>query len=119
MVLQRGPWPILVHYFQEMTKKHEITAIIRDKRGRVLSIGQNSYIKTHPLMAYHSSKVGQPYRQFIHAEVHAITRCHDLTKAYKISVFRYNAQGNPVLAKPCAICQSAITAAGIRHIEHT
>ena len=102
-----------------MSKRHEITAVISDKRGRVLSVGQNSYIKTHPLMAYHGHKVGQPYRQYIHAEVHAITKCLDLKKAHKISVFRYNALGQPVLAKPCAVCQSAILAAGIKEVEHT
>jgi hypothetical protein len=32
-----------------MTKRQAITAIITDKKGRVLSIGQNSYSKTHPL----------------------------------------------------------------------
>lgn len=30
-----------------MTKKQDITAIIKDKRGRVLSAGKNSYTNAH------------------------------------------------------------------------
>ena len=41
-----------------MTTKHKITAIIYDKKGRVLSIGQNSYIKTHPYQAKIAKQVG-------------------------------------------------------------
>jgi tRNA(Arg) A34 adenosine deaminase TadA len=102
-----------------MSTKQLITAVITDRKGKVLSVGTNSYIKTHPLQATHAVKVGMPFKIHLHAEVHAITRCKNLERAYKISVFRYNKKGEPVLAKPCAICMSAIVAAGIQHIEHT
>lgn len=102
-----------------MSQPHKITAIIYDKRGRVLSIGENSYVKTHPMQSHHAKKVGLPEKQYLHAEVHAITRCPNLSKAHKISVFRYDANGFPALAKPCPICMSAIRAAGIEIIEHT
>ena len=101
------------------SKRFVITAVIYDRRGRVLSTGQNSYVKTHPLQASHAEKVGEPYKHFLHAEIHAITRCRDLSRAHKISVFRYDEAGNPVSAKPCKICQSAIKAAKIKYIEHT
>ena len=99
--------------------KHELTAIIYDKRGRVLSIGQNSYIKTHPLQAKHAEKVGLPEKQYLHAEIHAIARCKDLTKAHRILITRFGKNGQPMLAKPCPVCQSAIRAAGIELVEHT
>lgn len=102
-----------------MAKKHNITAIIYDKRGRILSIGKNSYTKTHPLQFKYAAKTGQPYKQFLHAEIHAIVKCVDLSKAYKIVVYRYDNNGNPAVAKPCEICMSAIKAAGIKLIEHT
>lgn len=102
-----------------MSRKHVITAIIKDRKGRTLSIAQNSYIKTHTLQAYHANKVGLPEKQFLHAEVHAITKVRDLTKAHSISIFRYGANGNPIKAAPCPICQSAIEAAGIKIIIHT
>ena len=99
--------------------KHELTAIIYDKKGKVLSIGKNSYIKTHPLQAKHAERVGLPDKQYLHAEIHAIARCKDLSKAHRILVTRFGKTGEPLLAKPCPVCQSAIKAAGIELIEHT
>lgn len=99
--------------------KHAITATIYDRKGRVLSIGQNNYLKTHPLQAEHAAKVGEPYKIFIHAEVSAITRCSDLSKAYRILITRYDRSGRPALAQPCAICVSAIKATRIKIIQHT
>lgn len=102
-----------------MSAVQDVTAIIYDKRGRVLSVGKNSYTKTHTLQAHHANKVGLPAKVFLHAEVHAIARCKDLRKAHKIVVLRYTKDGRPANAKPCKVCQSAIAAAGIAVVEHT
>lgn len=102
-----------------MSTKQEITAVIYDRKGRVLSIGRNSYVKTHTLQAKHAEKVGLPDKQYLHAEIHAITKCKDLSKAHKILVTRYGSKGQPLLAKPCPVCQSALDAVGIRFIEYT
>jgi len=102
-----------------MSSLQALTAIIYDKRGRVLSIGKNSYIKTHPLQAKYANKVGLPEKQYLHAEIAAIVRCRDLTKAHRIEVLRVGRNGSLLLAKPCPVCQTAIEAAGIRNIEHT
>lgn len=102
-----------------MCKDHNIKAIIFDKKGRVLSIGHNDYNKSHPVMAALSAKHNEPYKIYPHAEVMAILKCKDLTKAYKILVTRVNNKGDLLLAKPCAICQGAIKAAGITLIEHS
>lgn len=99
--------------------KQEVTAIIYDRKGKVLSVGKNSYFKSHTLQAHHAKKVGRPDAIYLHAEVHAITKCKDLSKAHKIVVFRYGKEGRPLLAKPCEVCQSAISAANIRFIEWT
>jgi tRNA(Arg) A34 adenosine deaminase TadA len=99
--------------------RQQITAVIYDKRGRILSVGQNSYIKTHPYQAAQAKKAGQPEKQYLHAEIHAIVRCKDLSRAHKIVVSRWDSKGRPVLAKPCVICASALQAAGIDIIEHT
>lgn len=96
-----------------------ITAFIYDKRGRLLSMGKNSYIKTHPLQAKHAKACGEHAKVFLHAEIHAIARCKDLEKAHKIVITRFYADGRPALAKPCAICQSAISKTPIKIIEHT
>lgn len=99
--------------------KQTITAIIYDKRGRVLAIGKNNYYKTHTVQAHHAEKVGLPHKQYLHAEIDAIIRCRKINKAHKIMVTRIDAQGNPALAKPCPVCQSAINATTIKIIEHT
>ena len=99
--------------------KHELTAIISDKKGRVLSIGKNSYRKTHPIMAHYAEQAGEPYKVFLHAEVAAIIKCKDIDKAYSISIFREGRSGNPLNAKPCPICMSAIKSTPIKIIEHT
>lgn len=100
-------------------KKHRIIAMILDKRGRVLSLSQNSYSKTHTLQFKHACKVGLPEKKFLHAEVGAIVKCKDLTKAHKIIVMRYTKDGKPANAKPCPICMSAIEASNIKFIEWT
>jgi tRNA(Arg) A34 adenosine deaminase TadA len=100
-------------------KRFNITAIIYDKRGRILSIGKNSYTKTHPVQAAYSEQVGLPHKIFLHAEIHAIVKCKNLEKAHKIVVFRYDEKGNPRSAKPCPICEKAIKETSIKIIEHT
>ena len=102
-----------------MSAKHLVTAIIYDRRGKVLAIGQNNYLKSHPLQAKHGALVGEPYKIFLHSEIHAITRCPDISKAHRIAVFRYGKDGRPMLAAPCAICQSAIAATPIKVIQYT
>ena len=102
-----------------MEHKHNITAIIYDKRGRPLSIGKNSYHKTHPLQVKMAQKVGLPEKVYQHSEINAIVKCKDLSKAHKIVIMRYTKDGKPANAKPCAICQAAIALTPIKIIEHT
>ena len=96
-----------------------ITAIIYDKKGRVLSIGKNSYVKTHPKQAKHAQKVGLPEKIFLHAEMDAIIKCRDLRRAHKIVVARVTRSGKYGNAKPCQVCRSAIKEANINNVEWT
>lgn len=100
-------------------QRYNLTAIIYDKRGRALSIGKNSYVKTSTHMAEHARLVGQPHKIYLHAEVAAILKCQDLSKAHRIKVFRFHKDGSEANAAPCEVCRSAIAAAKIRYIEHT
>lgn len=104
-------------------QRQDITAIIYDRRGRVLAVGKNSYVKTHPLMAKYAKMAGESYSAneyaFIHAEVDAIVRCKDLSKAHKILVMRIRKDGSYGNAEPCAACTLAIKEAGIKIVEHT
>lgn len=107
--------------FKSKLKKpiRNITAIIYDKRGRVLSIGKNSYTKTHTMQSYYAHRVGLPCKQYLHAEIDAIIRCKDLSKAHTIFVARVDKSGSYRMAKPCKVCQCAIDATGIENIIWT
>lgn len=96
-----------------------MTAIIFDKRGHPISVGQNSYVKTHPYQKKLAKNVGMPEKEYLHAEIHAITKCKDLSRAYSIFISRYNADGQPMNAKPCPICAKAIKLAGIKKVRYT
>lgn len=100
-----------------MTARQNITAVIYDKRGRVLSVGQNSYTKTHPRQARLAARVGLKEKEYLHAELASIVRCKDLSKAHRIVVTRINKKGKFVNAKPCPICALAIQEAGIKVVE--
>lgn len=97
--------------------QHHITAIIYDKRDRILSIGQNSYIKTHPEMARLGKIAGEPMKIYLHAEIAALVKCRG--NPHKIRIERFGKSGRPLLAKPCPICQLAIKEAGIKVVEYT
>lgn len=99
--------------------KHTVTAIIYDRKGKVLSVGKNNYTKSHPLQARHAGLCNVPYKIFLHAEVHAVTQLSYFQVAHSILVSRYNSKGEPVNARPCSICKSLLDEVGIREIRHT
>lgn len=99
--------------------KHSLTAIIYDKRGKILSIGKNSYIKTHPLQAQYARAVGEPTKIYLHAEIAAIIGMRNPERAHRIVVFRFNKMGQPSSAKPCRCCLHALSLTTIKHIEST
>lgn len=100
-----------------MCQQH-VSAFVYDKRGRLLSSGQNSYVKTHPFQARIAAEVGEPHKVFLHAEVAALLKC-DWSKAYRILVTRYGRSGRPLLAKPCKVCHQIIGMTNIKIVEHT
>jgi deoxycytidylate deaminase len=98
--------------------KQTVSAFVYDKRGRLLASGQNSYVKTHPLMAKTAKHVGEPHRIYLHAEVAALVKC-DWSKAHRLLVTRYGSEGRPLLAKPCKVCHHLISLTNIKIVEHT
>lgn len=99
-------------------RRHEVKATIYDKRGRVLSVGYNSYVKTHPRMLEYAQKAHLYHKIYLHAEIASIIKCKRGVP-YKIKVERYDIKGNPKLAAPCPVCQIAIKMAGIKLVEYT
>lgn len=100
-----------------MKMRHVLKATVYDKRGKILSVANNSYVKTHPKMKKYASRNGEPYKQFLHAEIYALIKCKGTP--YKIKVERFDKNGNPKDAEPCPICKMAIKEAGIKFIEYT
>ncbi len=99
------------------TKKYQIKATIFDKRGKIVSQAKNDYSKTHPKQKIFACKAGENHRIFLHAEILAIIRSKG--KGESIYIERYDANGKPMLAAPCKICQLAIKEAGIKEIRYT
>lgn len=100
-------------------KRHNLTAIIKDRKGNILSIGKNSYIKSHPVQAKWAELAGEPEKIFLHAEIHAIIQCDNIGKAYSIELYRYHSDGTPGNAKPCKICVGALAKTNIKIIRYT
>lgn len=101
-----------------MKYKHNLTARCYDRKGKLLSIATNSYSKTHPIQAYFATKVGQPAKIYLHAEIHAIIKAGD-KKIHKIVISRIGKNHKFLNAKPCPICQEAIKAYGIPFVSYT
>lgn len=98
-------------------RRYNITALAYDKRGRLLSVGKNSYIKTHPLQAKFARKAGEPHKTYLHAELDALLKAP--VKPYKLVITRFDSKGRPKPACPCATCQEAIKHFGVKIVEHT
>lgn len=104
---------------QIKSDKYRLCAIITDKKGNILSIGHNSYSKTHPRQFYFAKKVGTAHRIFLHAEIDALLKIPYGSIPNSIYIARVGKNKQPLLAKPCSICQMAIQDARIKNIYYT
>ena len=104
---------------QLVPKSKITTAYIFDKKGKIISVGYNSYTKTHPYQAKLAKIAGLPDKIFLHAEIDAILKCKRIGDAKRILISRIGADGKPLIAKPCKICALAIERFGIKEIEFT
>ena len=96
-----------------------VAAVCSDKKGRIISIGVNSYKKSHPLMVYFAKKAQETEEKcFLHAELNAVLKARG-KPIFKISIARALKNGEPGLAKPCPICTEMLKAFGIENIEYT
>ena len=86
-------------------------------KGRVISVGINDYIKTHPKQKLFAVLTGQPAKQYLHAEIAAIVKAKKPIE--ELYVYRMNRAGDFQNARPCPICQKAIQYSGIREVHHS
>ena len=100
-------------------KQSKLFAVCYDKRNRILSAGENDYTKSHPLMATLARQVNEhPEKIYLHAEVQALLRAGD-KPVHRLTVQRFNANGEPALAKPCKVCQRALELYGVKVLEYS
>jgi tRNA(Arg) A34 adenosine deaminase TadA len=99
--------------------KSNITAICFDKKGRVLSVGKNSFTKTHPLQKKYADLCGLGDKIYMHAEVHAVVQVKEPENIDSILVTRFNKSGKPVRVDVCVICQSLLKVIGVKNIRTT
>lgn len=99
-----------------MANRVRITALAYDKKGKLLSVGQNSYTKTHPLQKKYAARSGKPRNIYLHAEIAALVKARG--KVHRLVITRFS-NGKPANCKPCAICQMAIRDFGVKLVEHT
>lgn len=95
-------------------QKQAVCAIVVKNR-KIVSIGFNSYTKTHPRQAALANKKGYPKKQFLHAEIAALIKAPK--NADSIIVLRMNKRGELCNAKPCEICAEAIKMANLKIIH--
>jgi len=101
-----------------MKKRYTISSLCFDKAGICISHGNNSYTKTHPLQKYFAEKVGQPEKQYLHAEIQALIHAKE-QQVYEISIYHYDRFGRPLDGKPCPICIEAMKAFGVKKVSYT
>lgn len=101
-----------------MGRKFSIKSTTYAKNGRVLATAYNSYTRTHPIMKHFANLVGDFHKEFLHSEISAILKSGN-NKIHSIKVERYGAKGEPLLAKPCVICEAAIKAYCIKKVSYT
>ena len=95
---------------------YKVGAAIYNKRGSLLSVGFNKQ-KTHVRQAKWAFEVGQPLRQFLHAEIDALIKCRH-GDPHSIVIVRLTSKGL-AMAKPCAVCQRALLETSIVKIFYS
>ena len=94
-----------------------VVAFALDRKGRLVSIGFNSYVKTHPYQKRCARKAGDAFKQYLHAEISAIIKAKQ--QIHSLVVVRISKAGDFMLARPCKVCYLAIEEAGIKNVYYS
>ena len=97
-----------------------IYAVCLDEKSRILSESSNMYNKSHPYQFQCAKIAGNEKATMLHAEIAAIVKNrYPNSTIDSIVIARVGNSGEPLLAKPCHICQIAINKANIQNIKYT
>lgn len=104
-------------------KKFVIKSTAFDKKGVVLAIAFNDYFKSSPYQKSLSLRAGlSEMRTQVHAEVLCLVRAkrlHPNKRVHTLLIERYDSEGKPRLAKPCASCELAIRDSKVQIVLYT
>jgi deoxycytidylate deaminase len=100
-----------------ITKKYWVIAASLDHHNNIISIGENSYQKTHPMQSRFSQIIGNRNREYLHAEIASLVK--NRSKAESIIVIRMTSTGLVRMARPCNICSLALREAGIKFVYYS
>jgi len=101
----------------DYTKQYTIYAAILDKKGQIISIGKNSFIKTHPKQ-FSYNQYSNPFKLFLHAEIDALLK-NKTDNGYMMIIARMTKTGLIRSAKPCIGCFNAIQESNIKKVYYT
>lgn len=100
------------------SNKYIVGAFAYDNKGRLLSKGTNSFVKTHPQQKKYADYVGLNYKIYLHAEISAIIKANSKIDTLIVArILQYT--NETALAKPCPVCYEAIRQAKIRKVYFT
>lgn len=107
--------------WHKQNKKYFVGAVILDRKGNPVSIGFNSYTKTHPYQKLLSDTVKMDEREmqfYLHAEINALIKCNCVP--HTLIVARIGVEDKILrLAKPCPLCQKAIRQSSLKKVCYT
>ena len=102
---------------QSDKKKYTVFCAALNAEGDVVSIGTNSYTKTHPLQKRLAQKCGNVNREYLHAEIAALVKSKG--QVHSLVVVRMTRMGVMRMARPCPICLLAMKEAGVREMYYS
>lgn len=99
------------------SRKYFVACAALDKHSNIVSIGQNSYQKTHPMQGRLAAKCGNASREYLHAEIAALVKSRRDIET--VMVVRMTSKGLIRMARPCNICTLALREAKVRFVVYT
>jgi len=99
-------------------KRYVVVTSAFDSKGRCICTRENSYTKTHPIQKHFAKLAGEPYKEFLHSEIHCLI-ASKMQAVDKIVVMRYDCFGNLQNAKPCKTCHTALKAYGVKNVYYS
>ena len=99
------------------TRKYFVICAALDHHNNIVSIGQNSYQKTHPMQGRLAAKCGNASREYLHAEIASLVKSRRDIET--VMVVRMTCKGLIRMARPCNICALALREAKVRFVVYT